>query len=219
MSITAQQRLNVEWLMNEYLPFNRGDRKYEEVCRGYGRKGTTCGYLAHWLLWRLGCKNPDLVNRPEVASMFIDFDAHGRPHDHKVKVAGNVSMINEYRGTRRSPMVVSPEPGDIMIIDNLVYAAAKRGTDQEYLKQHVIVFLAEEAGANGRVWRTAEAGKAKASAPNGVIEASLGTRKVIDTMGRVTLEQGGEPEGRAVIAWLPLDTVVFSDPPMALKYT
>lgn len=220
MTISAQKRLNVEWLMSQYLPFTRGDKSYDEICKGYGRRGTTCGYLAHWLLWRLGCKNPDLVNRPEVANGFSIFNKkEERKRTNGVVMGGNLAMINEYVGTRNNPTTVTPEPGDIMIIDNLVHANANKGTDRQYLRQHVIVFL-EQVFEGGRpAWRTAEAGKARGDAPNGTPEAGFGLRPILSSQGRVTLQQGpSEPEGRAVIAWLPLDSVVFFEPPMPLKY-
>lgn len=221
MTISAQKRQNVEWLMSQYLPFKRGDRSYTEICAGYRRIGTTCGHLVHWLLWRLGCKNPDLVNRPELPNSFgiLDTKQKLRPRNLDGVVAGgNISMIYEYSGTRQHPKAVMPEPGDIMIIDNQQYARDNKGTDKEYLKQHVFVFLGPTTLDGAPAWRTAEAGKAKASDPDGTPEGSLGVRRLIGTQGRITLEQKGEPTGRSVIGWLPLDSVVFFEPPMPLKY-
>jgi hypothetical protein len=37
---------------------------FDHIAKDYGQgSGTTCGFLPHWLLWRLGCNDPGLVNR------------------------------------------------------------------------------------------------------------------------------------------------------------
>src|SRR5262245_24220988 len=37
---------------------------FDHLAKDYGQgSGTTCGFLPHWLLWRLGCNDTGLVNR------------------------------------------------------------------------------------------------------------------------------------------------------------
>src|SRR5436305_6156829 len=37
---------------------------FDHIAKNYGEgAGTTCGFLPHWLLWRLGCRDATLVNR------------------------------------------------------------------------------------------------------------------------------------------------------------
>ena len=37
----------------------------DHICKNFGNLGTTCGYLTHWLLWKAGCWQMELVNRTE----------------------------------------------------------------------------------------------------------------------------------------------------------
>jgi hypothetical protein len=46
-----------------YLPCFRGDAHFAEICQDFGGLGTTCGYLPGWILFRLGCRDRNLVNR------------------------------------------------------------------------------------------------------------------------------------------------------------
>lgn len=48
-----------------YLPCNRGDAHFQEICKDYGNVGTTCGYLPSFVLYRLGVRDPRIVNRIE----------------------------------------------------------------------------------------------------------------------------------------------------------
>ena len=54
-------------LLYFYVPFERDDARYAEVVSATGwvktpNSGTTCGFLCHWLMWRLGVANSDIVN-------------------------------------------------------------------------------------------------------------------------------------------------------------
>src|SRR5262249_21777979 len=60
-------------LMQAYLPEAGTDGSggvalgsviFEHIARDYG-SGTTCGFLPHWMLWRLGCTDTNLINRFE----------------------------------------------------------------------------------------------------------------------------------------------------------
>jgi hypothetical protein len=54
-----------------YLPCSRGDAHFFEITKDYGGIGTTCGYLPAWMLWRLGCRDPRLVNRSEPSAGLV----------------------------------------------------------------------------------------------------------------------------------------------------
>jgi hypothetical protein len=55
-------------LMSYALPYQQGTDKYKEVVEATGWKktpgnpGTTCGFLCHWMMWKLGVKNTDILN-------------------------------------------------------------------------------------------------------------------------------------------------------------
>src|SRR5436305_1836412 len=49
------------YLLETSLPYKTGDDTYKVICRDYGgHPGTTCGFLCHWLMWRLGVTNQNL---------------------------------------------------------------------------------------------------------------------------------------------------------------
>lgn len=107
-------------LCRGYLPCDLGDGKFHEICKDWGSVGTTFGYLPHWLMWRLGCRNPNIVNRNEPADLLRYIP--GR----------NISMI---WNAGHSPFVpfkpgMLPEPGDIGFISN-----------GRPITEHVFVFL------------------------------------------------------------------------------
>src|SRR5215831_2892941 len=56
-------RQNARDLLNSVLKngFKQGDDNFKVVCKDWGG-GTTCGFLCHWLLWRLGVSEQNLVN-------------------------------------------------------------------------------------------------------------------------------------------------------------
>ncbi len=62
-----EMRRNAEYLLNWALPFKPGDETYAEVCKDYGGSGTTCAFLCHWLMWRLGVIDVSRINRAEGA--------------------------------------------------------------------------------------------------------------------------------------------------------
>src|SRR5260221_14136698 len=55
-------RDKAEQLLDAYVPFKWGDTNSKQVCVGYSGMGTTCGFLCHWLLWRLGVTDAARVN-------------------------------------------------------------------------------------------------------------------------------------------------------------
>jgi hypothetical protein len=54
-------------LLTSYIPCGPDDARFNEITKDYGGKGTTCGYVTPWLLWRLGSRSDRLINRSEPA--------------------------------------------------------------------------------------------------------------------------------------------------------
>jgi hypothetical protein len=126
-------------LVQGYVPFDAGDAKYAEVCKDYGNVGTTCGYLPQWMLWRLGVRDPKIVNRTE-------------PQDGlHYTVGANISML--WQGSKY-PFVdfhpgILPKPCDIGYVSN-----------GPPLTEHVFVILAVTPNPDGTFTLTvAEAGQ------------------------------------------------------------
>ena len=61
MSFSDQEmapiREHAALLIDSYVPSDTGDGRFDHIAKDYGGLGTTCGYLCHWLMWRLGSDN------------------------------------------------------------------------------------------------------------------------------------------------------------------
>ena len=98
-----------------------GDSVFEEVTEGraHAKGYSSCGDLAHWMLARLGVRDPNLVNRNDLGGVF------------SWHVGENVSRLVYHSGaawTKSNPEVM-PQPGDIVV----VYDPSKTGME------HVLV--------------------------------------------------------------------------------
>lgn len=126
-------------LLKLYVPFDPGDPKFSEVCKDFEGSGTTCGFLCHWLLWKLGVRDPTIVNRSEPGDGL------------KYRVGMNIASI--FRGGK-SPWHKmkpgdTPEPGDVCFISN--------GPPST---EHVFVFFSQEVDDSGSItWNTADGGQ------------------------------------------------------------
>lgn len=119
-------------LLSKYVPSDWDDSTFQEIINGdYGGIGTTCGYLPHWLIWRLGCRTKSLVNRTDADNGLT------------YVIGKNIArlrwnpLFKVYNGS-------TPLPGDI------VYISA--GTPNS---EHVFCFLSEDNGT----WTSADAGQ------------------------------------------------------------
>lgn len=122
-------------LLTKYVPSNYDDPAFQEIINGdYGGGGTTCGFLAHWLMWRLGCRVNGLVNRtdPDGGLSYVN----GK---NVARIRWN-SYFQVYKGG-------TPLPGDIVFISNGPPAT-----------EHILIFLKSEGG----VWTSADAGQTNA---------------------------------------------------------
>ena len=61
-----QMRRSAFFLLDTILPYKDTDPNYRIVCKDYGGAGTTCGFLCHWLLWRLGVTDTRRVRSSSV---------------------------------------------------------------------------------------------------------------------------------------------------------
>lgn len=121
-----------------YLPCFRGDAHFREIAKDYGGIGTTCGYLPAWMLWRLGCRDPRIVNRSEpqagltyrIGMNIADLVQGGKA----------VGCFRLYH-----PGGPPPEPGDILYFQSATFADGGGGEP----KEHVAVLKAWPAGGTG----------------------------------------------------------------------
>lgn len=127
---------------------------------------STCGFLPHWLLHRLGCREKDIVNRNDAAAglKYEDGKNLGKLRLGAKKLGAWVTYKPE----------LSPEPGDIVLIQNDSAVQGdpiikqNDGTEvttsiADYTSQHVFVFmgLTESTDSEGNkqiIWKSADAG-------------------------------------------------------------
>lgn len=89
-------------LLEKAVPADIGDPIFSEVARDYGGMGTTCGYLASWLLYSLG--KTEHVNRTSERTSY--------------RIGANIAAV------RQNPAFVlwrpglRPSPGDIVFLSD-----------------------------------------------------------------------------------------------------
>jgi hypothetical protein len=200
-------------LIDEKVPFHRGDATYKEVVETTGwiktpdNPGTTCGFLCHWLMWKLGVGDKAVLNWPD--------DSRGV----KWKIGENISKIWNKGArpfvqitmpyaptTKQNPLVNmlelgasmgigGPQPGDSIFI---------REPGGSPGSEHVFVFLRSRKTPNGVEWDTAEAGQEHGT------DAKLKVR-TLQLSGNIrgyTKITGNDPI-RHVIGWLDLSLVDY----------
>ena len=191
-------RRGVDPLLAGYVPSDTGDGRFEEIAQDFGGKGTTCGFLCHWLLWRLGCTDRDVVNR-------------SAPGGFTYRVAQNISRIwnggrppfERVLNTGRVPAGERPQKGDI------VFIATPGGPSTT---EHVFVFV-EETQRDGRTyWRGADAGQRNADNREC---ARPSERELILRGSNAVLRRSNGTE-RTVHGWLPLANLAFGAPPLPI---
>jgi peptidoglycan hydrolase-like protein with peptidoglycan-binding domain len=194
-SLAARRQL-AKRLIDAYVPSDTGDPRFSEIAQDYGGVGTTCGFLCHWLLWRLGCANREIVNRKA-------------PGGFSYRIAQNISRIwnggrPPFVSTLNNSILQSggrPQLGDIVFIKTDPTIASGAG-------EHVFVFL-EEVVRDGRViWKSADAGQKNAAGKEGARHVE---REFI-LQGRRGLLRKGNGE-RTIMGWLPLANLQFGPLP------
>jgi hypothetical protein len=181
-------------LLAEYVPSDTGDAHFGEIAQDYTGGGTTCGFLCHWLMWRLGARDPAIVNRNDPANGLSYVD--GR----------NMSMIYH---NGEAPFVkakgdLRPGPGDIILISEDPPNPVPKG---HKFVEHVMVIVGSRQDDAGRTWwDTAEAGQTNQA---GAQCARNKQRELKVTAGGRLLVSGNSPE-RFVNGWIDLDQLVLS---------
>jgi hypothetical protein len=204
---------------------------FDHIAKNYAGAGTTCGFLPHWLLWRLGCRDNTLVNRacPDEELTYLDasnlsilLPTRERPR------ASWVPLITAAR-TREVASGRGPTTGDFIIIRgrNWKDKDGKRTQDSS----HIFVLLdVKRADGKEVVWRVAQCG--------GTNNARQQAGHITTITGKVVEEavpEGAEPYmapgpnivfhaqiigeppnfPRRVIGWTNLDAIGFGATPDA----
>jgi hypothetical protein len=175
-------------LLTAYLPCTTGSEKFHEIAKDYGKMGTTCGYLTGWLLWRLGCVDPRIVNREEPAD--------GLHYAVGMNIARLVSGGKALGAWRTQAGGARPKPGDCC------YYAVDPPINGNY---HEHVNVAVDCSTD--MWRSADAGRTDPK--TGEQMAEFVTRK---RFNNGTLDYYGGP--RKLIGWVDLTAVPFTRAPI-----
>jgi hypothetical protein len=203
---------------------------YEEVVEATGFKwqpgaqGTTCGFLCHWLLWRIGVQDPGIVNWTDTkrGTTFTS----GKDNMSKIRY-GRKGTFYDLLSAPVNPIELwpaggGPDTGDIIHI-------IKEGGDKGVVENtdHMFVFLSNNpldkafekrdmaksktpAGAVGSplIWVTGESGQG----PIGKATDALLKSRQVYVSGKLRshtkLEDG---ENRSVSGWLCLEKLDYDE--------
>jgi hypothetical protein len=191
-------RQHAELLVRSYLPCDTGDAKFSHIAKDYTGGGTTCGFLCHWLMWRLGCNNNKIINRQESGFKYVDGQNISRIFN-----SGKPPFVKVI-GTNLMQQGLQPELGDIVFI--------KQHPNGPQKTEHVFVFL-EKAVSSGKIlWATGEAGQKNSS---GQECARLKQRELKLGSKRDATVTGNSPE-RNVFGWLSLAKLSYNATPPVL---
>lgn len=175
VAVTSDLGDLVDTLLTDYLPCQEGDEKFAEIAKDWTGGGTTCGFLVHWLLFRLGYRNAHVVNRnePEAGLKYVD--------------GANISRVwcGGHPPFQRFKMGTLPEKGDILFLSN--------GPPNT---EHVEVFMDAEQREDGLYWRMAAGGQ---TGKNGKQAMHTVTRKQV---GRTLVGSSGVSKG--IQGWIPI---------------
>lgn len=200
-------------LIDANVPFTRNDPQYKEIVESTGwRKtpdnpGTTCGFLCHWLMWKLGVGDPKILNWTD------------EKRKTKWKIGENINRIWN-KGQMPFKQLAEPyaPPSKKNPTLNMLEFGASMGIggpqagDSVFIREpggspgseHVFVFLRARKTSAGLVWDTAEAGQDHGT------DARLKTRDVQLTgnFHGYTKITGNNPI-RTIIGWLDLSQVEY----------
>lgn len=150
-----QLRAMVLPLLTCYVPCDYGDPKFSEIAPNYKEgknSGTSCGFLCHWLLWKLGCRTGTLINRDD--ALWNVGREKTDPLYIKYAAGKNISKIFA------SPAFVPFKAGSVPEHGDIVYIAKRTELEKGiYTSEHVMVFSESVAIGSKVVWRTYDAGQ------------------------------------------------------------
>ena len=200
-------------LLDVYGEFALGDAKSKQVCPGYAvGYGTTCGFLCHFLMWRLGVKDPTRVNWNDPSRNLTMVPGDNIRRIYLGGAAPFVRCASTGKGAKMpNPLVAGQRPrlGDIVFI-------FEPGGLQS--AEHVFVFRKEEQRGTELIWYTSEAGQPGAK---GSTDARPRERRPVmsSRIDQPTfLNEIGEPDfrlrrnsNRAIIGWLDIGSLEYID--------
>lgn len=203
-------------LIRATVPFKQGDAKYKEVVETTGwRKtdtsGTTCGFLCHWMMWKLGVKERTILNWTDTArgtkftsgrNIDMIWNKRQRPFiqiaEPYAPPAKTNPQMNLLELGASMGGIGGPQPGDCVFI---------REPGGSPHSEHVFVFCGATRKPGGVLeWSTAESGQA-----NGT-DADPKTR-VVQLSGNLkgyTKISGNDPI-RTIIGWLDLGQLDYDE--------
>jgi len=179
-------------LLTAYLPCTTGDAKFSEIAKDFGGVGTTCGYLPAWLMWRLGCVDPRIVNRSE--------PAEGLHYAVGMNIARLVQGGKDLGAWRTPAQNGRPKLGDLCYY--AMDPPQQKGDGTKDYHEHVNVCI----DSSGDDWKSADAGRTNPK--DGKQMAEFVTRKRLAD-GRI--DYYGGP--RKLIGWVDLAALPFTRPP------
>lgn len=189
-----RMRMSAFFLLDTILPFREGDDAWREVCKDYGGAGTTCGYLPHWLMWRLGVTDAKRINRTERGFTYMP------GHNLRRIVQDYAPPFIRTHGAQVLQSGRRPECGDICYIYQM--------PDGPQNTEHVFCVLRQPYGSGA--WDTAEAGQ-----DHGRWGRKREDRMLLaGTDAKIT----GNTPARTLMGWLPLDELDYGPPPKALPF-
>lgn len=200
------------------VPFKYGDAKSKSICVGYQPgKGTTCGFLCHWLMWKLGVSDAARVNWTDP--------------DRGLKSMAGENIIRIYRGGASPFVTVSSTAKGVKLPNPMVTTGARpRLGDICFLyepsgpqeTEHVFVFMREEEIYDEVTWYTAEAGQPGAKGSTDSMRRMRGVL-IPEQRDRPTfMNESGDTDfrfrrtnNRALIGWLDLGGLDYVDTALA----
>jgi hypothetical protein len=208
----AVDRKLVVPLVEKYFPKDGtlvapGKIGIDHICKDWLGGGTTCGFLPHWLLWKLGCKDGAVVNRYEPDSIFAYKDQVnlGRFYSHKLftKVAfpGNPKGPNDDLFLERK---IYPKTGDAVIIQG-------NKSPKGYDTSHIFILLDDgiwDPKVKGKgTWRVAETGQG-----TGGGSGHIANRGVEFKNGKWWVNAEGKSADKWMLGWFDISKLEFGPP-------
>jgi hypothetical protein len=194
---TVKIRAKAVELVTRVLDFNRGDLVYQDVCKGYQPGfGTSCSFLPHWLLFRLGVSAANMSKGVKGTPRGL-INRTAAVRGTKLVAGDGVSVIANSPAFVKATLAGYPNPGDIVVIQSEPY---------QQPHEHVLVFLNKLSDA---LWDTGETGQAASKAPDGATEGKRKRRAMrVGTRKMIAAAADGKPD-RYVQGWLDISKLDY----------
>lgn len=180
----------------------RGQVGIDHIVKDWAGGGTTCGYLPHWLWWRMGCQDAKLLARFEPDTPFrykngLQINQVYAHSEFTNLSAAGIKTVHDEKFVNRD---IFPKRGDAIIIQGAPFANGAQST-------HIFVILDEGTWTSNTKgsWRVAETGQTD----NG---GHIATHAVEYKGGKWMVG------ARWMLGWLDIDKITFSQPRPELDY-